>query len=279
MPEADAASTKAQRLAVLGAGKMATALVQGIVEAGLIPQASVVASDPNPAAIGAFVQATGAAQAATNAEAAAKADVVLIAVKPQHLPAVLAEIADALPAGALVVSVAAGVTLTQLSAGLPIRTRAIRVMPNTPCLIGRGASVFARGPGATDADAELVAALLGSVGYASEAPESQLDAVTGLSGSGPAYVYAVIQALGDAGVREGLPRALASELAARTVAGAAEMVLQTGEHPSLLAEAVTSPGGTTAAGLAALSEHNLQHALAEAVHAATNRSRELGQNR
>jgi pyrroline-5-carboxylate reductase len=148
-------------------------------------------------------------------------------------------------------------------------------MPNTPALIGQGASAFALGLRATEADAATVSALFGGIGVASKVKEEQLDAVTGLSGSGPAYIYTVIEALTDAGVLEGLPRALALQLAAQTVAGAAAMVLQSGEHPAALRDQVTSPGGTTIAGVAKLEEKGLRSSLIEAVRAATQRSREL----
>jgi len=152
----------------------------------------------------------------------------------------------------------------------------IRVMPNTPCLVKQGASAFARGGQASTEDAQLVETLLSTVGIAFEVPESQLDAVTGLSGSGPAYIYQVIEALSDGGVRVGLPRHIATQLAAQTVKGAAEMVLQTGEHPGTLKDAVTSPGGTTIAGIHALEAGGLRNSLMNAVSAATNRSIELG---
>ncbi|MEM6329565.1 MAG: pyrroline-5-carboxylate reductase, partial [Planctomycetota bacterium] len=177
---------------------------------------------------------------------------------------------------ALVLSVAAGVTLAKLQAGLAPAARVVRSMPNTPCLIGEGATAFSLGQHATPDDAATAARLLGAVGAAYEVPEPLLDAVTGLSGSGPAYVYTVIEALADAGVREGLPAGIAADLAARTVAGAAQMVRETGEHPALLRSAVTSPGGTTAAGLAELDRCGLRHALHAAVRAATDKARQLG---
>jgi pyrroline-5-carboxylate reductase len=195
------------------------------------------------------------------------------------MDAVLADIREAISPDTLVVSIAAGITLDRLSAGLPAGQRIIRVMPNTPCLIGRGASCFSLGPHATRSDAEMVSALLTAVGAAFEVPESQLDAVTGLSGSGPAFVYSMIEALTDGGVSAGLPAQLAAELAARTAAGAAEMVLQTGETPAVLRDRVTSPGGTTMAGLAVLKEQKFQDTVAAAVDAATRRSAELGRSK
>jgi pyrroline-5-carboxylate reductase len=191
---------------------------------------------------------------------------------------VLADIREPLRADALVVSIAAGVTLARLSAGLPEGQRIVRVMPNTPCLVGRGASGYSLGERATTADGELVARLLSSVGAAHKVPEQLLDAVTGLSGSGPAFVYTMIEALAEGGVRAGLPSELAAELAARTVAGGAEMVLTTGESPAVLRDRVTSPGGTTLAGLAALEKGGFSRAVVDAVCAAARRSAELGQS-
>ncbi|MEM6331171.1 MAG: pyrroline-5-carboxylate reductase [Planctomycetota bacterium] len=268
--------------AFIGAGKMATALAKGFVSAGLLRSESIVASDPSGDALAAFREAIGQtppppeAAPPSNADAARGTELIVLAVKPQHLPAVLAEIGPAAPADALFMSIAAGVPIRRIAAGLPAGARVVRVMPNTPCLIGRGASAYSLGQHATPADAERVGRLLRSVGAAHQTPENLLDAVTGVSGSGPAFVYTVVEALADAGVRAGLPAAVAADLAASTVAGAGQMVLQTGRHPAVLRGEVTSPGGTTAAGLAELERHGLRHAVAEAVAAAAARSAELG---
>jgi pyrroline-5-carboxylate reductase len=188
----------------------------------------------------------------------------------------LGALRDSIRGDALVVSIAAGITLARLSEGLPPGQRIIRVMPNTPCLIGKGVSGFSLGNHATPEDSELVGQLLSAVGAAFEVPEQMLDAVTGLSGSGPAFVYSMIEALTAGGQAAGLPPELAAELAARTAAGAAEMVLRTGESPAVLRERVTSPGGTTVAGLAVLGERGFSTAIADAVQAAARRSAELG---
>ena len=169
-----------------------------------------------------------------------------------------------------------GISTTTLENSLPTPCRVIRCMPNTPALVGQGAAAYCRGARATDDDARTAATLLGAVGLAIELPESLLDAVTGLSGSGPAFIFTVIEALADAGVRCGLPREHASRLAAQTVLGAASMVLATGLHPAVLRDQVTSPGGTTIAGLAELERHGLRAALIDAVTAATRRASELG---
>jgi pyrroline-5-carboxylate reductase len=255
---------------------MATALAKGLITSGFAATGSVIASDPLDESRDAFARETGAKTTASNADVAAASEVVVLAVKPQTMPGVLAEIAGALEESHLVVSIAAGVTIGTLAGALGAQRRLIRVMPNTPCLVGASASGYSLGPAATPEDGRLVEALLVTVGIAVEVPEPLLDAVTGLSGSGPAYVYQIIEALSDGGVRMGLPRDVATRLAAQTLLGAAKMVLQTGEHPGALKDAVTSPGGTTIAGIAALERNGLRSALIEAVEAATLRSRELG---
>jgi pyrroline-5-carboxylate reductase len=267
----------AEKIGFIGAGQMATALARGIVQADLVPASAIVASDPSAEAGRAFTDVVdGASLAADNRAVAAAADVLVLAVKPHFVNVALTELSGALRSSTLVVSIAAGTSLEQLAAGLPEATRLVRVMPNTPCLIGRGASAYSLGPTATPADGELVGRILAAVGVAYQVPENLLDAVTGLSGSGPAFVYTVIEALTDGGVLMGLPRELATALAANTAAGAAEMMLETGEHPAKLRDRVTSPGGTTIAGLEALERRGVRAAMIEAVRAATARSQELG---
>lgn len=259
----------------VGAGQMAKALAAGFVRGGLCEPESIVASDPVPAARESFLSLLpGATCGNDSAVVAKKCDVIFLAVKPQTMPAAMSELKNLGSAGKLFISIAAGVTLSALEAGLGTG-RVIRVMPNTPALIGQGASAFCRGTNATVDDSAKVHRLLGSIGRAIELEERHLDAVTGLSGSGPAFVYVVIEALSDAGVRVGLPREVATTLAAQTVLGSAQMVLQ-GEHPAVLKDRVASPGGTTIAGLEALEQHGLRGALYAAVVAATERSRQLG---
>jgi pyrroline-5-carboxylate reductase len=267
-----------QRIGFIGAGQMATALARGFIAAGCAEPARIVASDVAPAARQNFASATGANVVDHNSDVLQQSDVVFLAVKPQMMPDVLADIRPQIQSRHLVISVAAGVTLKALETGLDAETRLVRVMPNTPCLVGASASGFALGGRATAADAQLVETLLSSVGVAFALPESQLDAVTGLSGSGPAFVYVMIEALSDGGVRMGLPRNVATRLAAQTVFGAAKMVLETGTHPAALKDAVASPGGTTIAGLHAMERGGLRAALIDAVEAATLRSRELGRS-
>jgi pyrroline-5-carboxylate reductase len=203
-------------------------------------------------------------------------DVLVLAVKPQSMAALLAEVRPVLTNRQLIVSIAAGITLRQLAEGLGSERRLVRVMPNTPCLVGASAAGYSPGEAATADDLALVDRLLNAVGQAFRLPESLLDAVTGLSGSGPAFVYVMIEALSDGGVRVGLPRNVATALAAQTVFGAAKMVLETGTHTGVLKDMVASPGGTTIAGLHALERGGLRAALMDAVEAATQRARELG---
>jgi pyrroline-5-carboxylate reductase len=264
------------RIGFLGAGRMATALARGWRNAGLLDAAHCRASDPDETARRTFTTETGWFAANDNRAVVAESDVLLLAVKPQNMAGLLNEIRPHIVARHLLVSIAAGVTLRQLIQGLGGITRIIRVMPNTPCLLGASASAYSSGDGATADDLALVDRLLKAVGVAFRLPEHQLDAVTGLSGSGPAFVYLMIEALSDGGVRVGLPREVATALAAQTVLGAAKMVLETGLHPGVLKDMVASPGGTTIAGLHALERAGARAAFIDAVEAATKRATELG---
>lgn len=263
-----------QRLAVLGAGAMGSALIQGWLQAGLLRPDQLCACDVSPTARAQLAE-TGIAVTADPAEAAADCDVLVVAVKPYDVAAVVTAALAHRAEPALLVSIAAGVTLSQLEALAPTAA-VVRVMPNTPALVGEGAAAYALGSRANADDGVLVATLLNAVGRAVQVKEPLLDAVTGLSGSGPAYVFVLIEAMADGGVRGGLPRDVALELAAQTVLGAAKMVLTGDEHPAALKDRVASPGGTTIAGLAALEAAGFRSAAIEAVTAATQRSRELG---
>ncbi len=263
------------RIGFLGAGQMATALAVGWRKADSISAERLAAFDVSAVATERFQAATGGRIVSDAAALLADSDVVFLAVKPQHISQALSSAYGHWQRRHLAVSIVAGVTLTTLGELVGSPARVVRVMPNTPCLIGSGASAFALGHSATQDDARIVQTLLTAGGIAAEVPERLLDAVTGLSGSGPAYVYLMIEALSDGGVRMGLPRELATRLAAQTVAGAAQMVLQTGQHPGQLKDAVASPGGTTIAGLHALETGGLRGTLMNAVIAATERAREL----
>ena len=265
-----------ERIGFIGAGQMATALGQGVVKSGLTKSEQIIAADPSAEARERFAFTVGGKTTENNTQVVDDADVIILAVKPQQMARVLEEVRGKLGPDRLVVSIAAGIRLDMLSAYLEDEVRLVRVMPNTPCLVGQGASAFCLGGSATQADAELVRGVLESVGVAFQVEETLLDAVTGLSGSGPAFVYMMIEALSDGGVRMGLPRNMATTLAAATLRGAAEMVLATGEHPAALKDKVTSPGGTTIAGIEALERGGLRAALMGAVQSATGRSIELG---
>ena len=272
-----------QKIAFIGTGQMATALATGFVRELLLPE-QINGYDPVEASRAAFAARAGdgARLFDSATEAIMGANVVILAVKPQVMHEAIKPLAEAIKSGSksppLVVSIAAGISIAKLELSLPPGTRVIRVMPNTPCLIGRGASGMATGSAATADDAKLISELLATVGLVEVVPEPLLDAVTGLSGSGPAYVFQIIEALSDGGVKMGLPRAIATRLAAQTLAGAAEMLLSTGQHPGALKDSVTSPGGTTIAGLHAMEQGGVRAALIDAVEAATLRSRELGQS-
>ncbi len=243
----------------------------------LVAARHVSVADIVPAAVAAFqAQIPEATVCRSNADVVAAADVLFLAVKPQNIPQVAPDVSEALIENKLLVSICAGVTIKSLES-LFHTTRVIRVMPNTPCLVGAGASAFSCARGATADDADLVRRLLAAVGEVVQLDEKHMDAVTGLSGSGPAFIYQVIEALADAGVNVGLTREVAHQLATQTVLGAATMVRDTGEHPAVLKDRVASPGGTTIAGLHALEKAGLRAALMEAVAAATRRSTELGQ--
>jgi pyrroline-5-carboxylate reductase len=271
-------STEKMRVGFLGAGRMATALAKGLISAKFAAADSIVASDPHSAARESFSTQSGARATDSNLEVVRSSDVIILAVKPQNTTEVLSDVRAEITPKHLVISIAAGVSVDTLISFLGTGARLVRVMPNTPCLVGVGAAAFALGGAATSTDGELVRRLLSTVGIAVELPEPMLDAVTGLSGSGPAYVYQVIEALSDGGVWMGLSRDVATKLAAQTVLGAAQMVLQTGQSPAVLKDAVASPGGTTIAGLHALESGGMRAALMNAVRAATLRSRELGES-
>ncbi len=269
-------SLQGKKIGFIGTGQMATALAVGFTRE-LIPSSQIFGTDPVEASRNAFQEAVGsdATVSGDPAECLGPADIVFLAVKPQVMQPVLEAVGTQLTRDTLVVSIAAGLTVAQLESMLPMRSRLIRVMPNTPCLVGRGACGVSRGSHATEEDEQAVSDLLRTVGVVENVPEKLLDAVTGLSGSGPAYVFQMIEALSDGGVKVGLPRDIATRLAAQTLLGAAEMVLQTGRHPGALKDAVTSPGGTTIAAIHEMEQGGVRAALMNAVEASTAKSREL----
>lgn len=259
----------------LGAGRMAGALAKGLIHNDVCRAADISASDVSPDQLEKFGNATAANLCESNAEVVEESDVVILAVKPKDVPEVLASIKGVFKKH-LLISIAAGVKLAKLEAGLPSGARVIRVMPNTPALVGWGASAFALGRNAERPDAKIAEAILSSVGICFQVPEAQLDAVTGLSGSGPAYIYAVIEAMASSGSMLGIDPDVALKLSAQTVLGAAHMVLKTGQTPRELIDMVTSPGGTTIEGLAVLQDRKVREAFIAAVEAAARKSAQLG---
>jgi len=261
---------------VIGCGKMGTALVGGAIRAGALAPEHVTGYDPVSAAAAAFAETTGAGTSDDVASAVADADAVLLCVKPHDALNVITSLATKDSGSKLLISVVAGVSLAALQSAVPASWRVVRAMPNTPALVGKGATAFCRGTSTTDDDAAVAMKLFSSVGIAIEVPERLMNAVTGLSGSGPAYGFLCIEALADGGVSAGLPRDQAMKLAAQTMLGAAAMVAETGMHPAALKDAVASPGGTTIAGIEALEKGGLRAALIAAVNAAAKRAGELG---
>jgi pyrroline-5-carboxylate reductase len=262
-------------IAFIGGGNMAEALIKGLIAAGTAKPDHILVTDVSVDRLAHLHQTYGVMQKG-NGEAAREADIIILCVKPQVVERVLADISSAVDAKKLVISIAAGIVIAKIEKGLKESSHVVRVMPNTPALVLAGAAALAGGKHATSDDLALTQGIFNSVGRAVIVEEKLMDAVTGLSGSGPAYVFMIIDALSDAGVKEGLPRPLALELAAQTVYGAAKMVLETKEHPGKLRDMVTSPGGTTIEGLHALEKGKLRATLMNAVEAATTRSRELG---
>lgn len=264
-------------LGFVGTGQMATALARGFLQAHLLRPGQILGSDPSAEARKRFSQATGARVVLRNRELAAATQVLVIATKPDQVTAVLQELREGITPRHLLISIAAGVPTARLEAALPPQTRVIRVMPNTPALVGASATAFCAGRHATRADEALVQRLFTAVGLVLRVKENLMDAVTGLSGSGPAYVCEFVEALTNGGVACGLPRETARQLAVQTLLGTARMLLETGMHPTTLKEMVTSPGGTTIEGLQALALGGFHGTVMNAVRVATEKAHRLGQ--
>jgi len=260
----------------IGAGNMAEALIRGLVRGGHVPANRITASGPRRERLDELVARYGIAITLDNREVARGTGLVVLSVKPQILDKVLREIGDQLQPGTLVVSIAAGVDTEAIETAVADGVHVVRAMPNTPALVGAGATAIAPGKHASAADLATAKALFDAVGITVVLDESHLDAVTGLSGSGPAYIFLILEALSDAGVKVGLSRRNAQLLAAQTVLGSAKMLLETEEHVGRLKDMVTSPGGTAIAGLHTLEEGGLRTTLINAVETATKRARELG---
>jgi pyrroline-5-carboxylate reductase len=269
-------SLKGKRVGFVGGGNMGEALIRGLLGANLVPAELMAATDVRTERTAQLTRQFGITAHDNNPRLVREADVVILAVKPQVMASVLAEIAPVVTARHLLISIAAGVATATIRAGLGKDARIVRVMPNTPALVLQGAAAIAGGAGAAPEDLAVAEEIFGAVGRVVVLDEGAMDAVTGLSGSGPAYVAIVIESLADGGVRMGLDRATAMTLATQTVLGAAQLLLETGMHPGALKDMVSSPGGTTIAGITALEEGGVRATFIRAVERATLRSRELG---
>jgi len=268
--------TKGKKICFIGAGNMAEALVRGLLKAGSATPEDVTCTDTREEQLQRFAKDFGVQTTTDNAAAAKGAEVVILSVKPQVMSRALDDIAAAIDPSKLIISIAAGVPIAAIESRLGRGARIIRSMPNTPALVDAGATAIAAGAHATQDDMKVAKALFDSVGMTVSVEEPLLDAVTGLSGSGPAYMFLIIEAMSDAGVKVGLPRYTAQKLAAQTVLGSAKLLIETGIHPGQLKDQGTSPGGTAIAGLHTLEAGGLRTTLINAVESATLRSRELG---
>lgn len=272
-----AAKQRRERIAVLGAGNMGLALVRGILAVDPGARRRITLSGRESGRVRAKASELGVRAAASNPEAVRDADLVVLAVKPQILPGVLAEVKDAIPSGATVLSIAAGVPTSVLEAGLRSDLGVVRAMPNVAASVRASATAICRGRSTRPRDVHRARELLSSVGLVLEVEEDLMDAVTGLSGTGPLYLFLILEGLSDAGVKVGLSRTVSTELAIQTLVGSAQLVRSTGEHPAKLRDLVTSPGGTAITALHSLERSGLKAMLLDAVEAAAHRSQELGQ--
>jgi pyrroline-5-carboxylate reductase len=265
-----------QTIGFLGAGSMAEALIRGLLKGGDAKPDQILASGPRVERMNELRERFSIITTTNNRELVEKSDIVVLSVKPQIMSGVLDEIRSSLKADVLVVSIAAGVPISAIESRLHSGARVIRTMPNTPALVDAAATAISRGGLATEEDLAVAKRIFDAVGMTVILDEYQLDAVTGLSGSGPAYIFLILEALSDAGVKVGLSRRTSQLLAAQTMLGSAKLLLETNEHPGMLKDMVTSPGGTAITGLHTLEEGGVRTTLMNAVEAATNRSRELG---
>jgi pyrroline-5-carboxylate reductase len=264
-----------EKIGFIGSGNMAEAIIKGTINAGIFSPKNITSSDIKEERRRLFSDSYGIKTVSDNCGLVSLADIVVLAVKPQSFRAILKEIAQVVDRSKLIISIAAGVTLANIEEGLNRKSRVVRVMPNTPALIGEGAAAISPGSNAMKDDLDITRNIFDVLGKTVVIDEKHMDAVTGLSGSGPAYVFLFIDALIDAGVNIGLDRNTARTLAVQTVLGATKMLLETGEHPAVLKDRVTSPGGTTIAGLRVMEAGNIRAVILDAVEAATKRSREL----
>ena len=265
-----------EKIGFIGGGKMGEALINGILRAGLSSSDKIMVSDVDKKRLQILEKEAGIKTTQDNKKITSDSDIIILAVKPNMMGSVLDELNSEITSKHLIISIAAGIPLSFIESSLNKGCRAIRVMPNTPCLVGETAAGYALGKKATRNDGKLVGQLIDAVGKSFLLDEKYLDAVTGLSGSGPAFIYVVIEALADGGIKMGLPRDVAITLAAQTAFGAAKMVLESGTHIGQLRDSVASPGGTTIEGLHALEKGGIRNALIDAVETATKKSKSLG---
>lgn len=274
--ENEQSATIRERIGFIGAGLMAEALIGGLINSGMITANLITASDISDRRLQEISSRYGVHVTTDNMDVVKGAPIVVLAIKPQHADDVLAQLRATMTSNHLVISMMAGVSTEKIRAAFDTDVRVIRVMPNIATLVQEAASAIALGASATRENAQIAELMFSTVGLVATVEEELMDAVTGLSGSGPAYIFTVIESLADGGVAEGLPRDIALKLAAQTVLGAAKLVLSSGEHPAILRDRVTSPAGTTAEGLLVLEECAVRGAFASAVRASAARSGQLG---
>ena len=273
---ADTNSLKEHQIAIIGAGNIGRALIGGLLKGHDIDPGNIRASRRNESALTQLQeQFPGIITTTDNQEAVKGATIVILAVKPQVVLDIISEIKRVVKEDTLIISVLAGITTDTLHHKFELNLPVVRTMPNTPALVDEGATAMCKGTHANDANLEIARAVFEAVGTVEVVPEYLMDAITGLSGSGPAYIYMIIEALTDAGVKQGIPRTTAARLAAQTVFGAAKLVIDTQKHPAILRDEVTTPGGTTISAIAELESHGLRTMLINAVATATARSKEL----
>lgn len=265
-----------KRIAFIGSGNMGEALIKGITGASVFKNKNIIVTDIRKERLEHIKGLYKVNTTTDNRYAVKKSDIILLAVKPQIISKVVKEIGDLIDRGKLIITIAAGITISSIQDNLKKKGKIIRVMPNTPAIVQEGVSAIACGDDILKKDIEITKRIFNAVGRTVIVDESMMDAVTGLSGSGPAYIFLIIESLTDAGVKMGLPRDISRLLSIQTILGAAKLAMESGEHPGKLKDMVTSPGGTTIAGLHALEKGGLRSALMSAVEAATKRSEELG---
>lgn len=264
-----------EKIAIIGGGKMGSIIARGLISRKIISKNNITVTDIDPSRLELLSSQLGLQVSDNNLKAVKNADIVLLAVKPQSMAQTLKEIASAVGKSKIIISIAAGITTGFIESRLAKGVRVIRIMPNTPALVGAGAAAVAGGTNAKTADIDLARKIFDAVGITVTVEEKMMDAVTGLSGSGPAYFFVILEALADGGVQMGLSKELALKLVAQTMLGAASLYLKEGKHPAQLKDMVTSPGGTTAAGLKAMEKGRIRATLISAVEAAAKRSEEL----